>query len=321
MPKKQGQSLNRIAFKDEVTRIMRTLYSSLTLMKISEEYLSMKLIGSQSVLNIYPHAFPYNYYDVNLETVKKDIADNTSILFSRTIVDLIMNFENYFYNAIKRFYVINPEKIKDEDAQFQFKDLYGYINGEHYLVGIANALVDKKLRNKKTTEMINVFDAMVDAGYKVKVYSTEKFKKAHADIEEMALVRNAVVHNEGRVTMDLIKFNSGKYLKLNDRIRLDNRSCVNLHRSMFLIIDYLDSQFCVNTVKDNDVVGIISELFLQYGYEDKSTIRQIVNDITRTKFDDTLVYQVISETKKGVTNPKIIQNQELCNRILLNYFA
>lgn len=305
-----AKSIAYVIFKEEVTKILGSMYFSLTSFEITQNTLESSLTENRKILDIYDNIFPFSYFNVSFEEYKRTSMQYKTKLFERTIVDLITITENYCYDALTRIFVLNPDLFKSEEAKTSFSEIYTYIDGRDIYLGLCENLVQHKLRNKKTTEMLKEIGKYAKSGYTTSL--EEDFNK----IDMYSLIRNSIVHNNSLVTNDILKKGYTQFNSLEQKIPVDHQMCVDLSRSMLSLIEAFEVLYNENIIKDNDACALICEMYIEKGYEMPSVIKPHLNRILGVKIENQLITSSIAKIRRDRPLLQYIHYQDKTRRIV-----
>ncbi|MBG9564061.1 hypothetical protein [Brevibacillus agri] len=308
-----ARSIAYFIFKEEITKTMSSMYFSLSSFEITKNVLQTTLVGNKKILEVYDNRFPFSYFNVSYDEYTKSIEHFKRKIYERTIVDLISIIENYCYDVLFRIFVLNPEIIKDEKAQTTFSELYTFSEGRNIFLGLCENLVQNKLRNKKTTEMLEQIGKYAKSGYITSL--KDEFNK----IEYYSLIRNSIVHNDSYVTNDILKKNYPQFTSLSQKINVDHQMCVDLSQSMYALIDEFEIMYNQNVVKDNDACAIICELYIEKGLEAPAAIKPCLNKLLGVKIKNELITSSIAKIKRKIDIIQHVHYQDKARRIIQNF--
>ncbi len=252
------KSISFMHLKIKVTAALNNMYGVLSSLHLTEEYLQLNL-GDKKIMDVFGSEFPFAYFNKSLDEYKDLKTEMAETTCRGTYVTLISTFEDYAYDVLRRYFTLNSEKIKEESAQTTFADLHSYVSSHGPMQGLIENLVDKKLRNKKTTELLGVIASYCKSGVATKL--ADEVKR----VDEHSLVRNAIIHNDGYITNDLVKFDPAKYGATVKRVSITFRECIDLSHLIFKITKEFELQLLPNVIKEADIVAICKEIYIKTG--------------------------------------------------------
>jgi hypothetical protein len=305
------KSMNCIILQNEITDALQAMYASITSIDICKKNLENELTGNKKILDVYPNEYPYCYFNIDYN----DYVSRTHLLknkyYEQCIVNLITAIENCCYEILERYYILNFKTIKDEDASLSFKEIADYSNnGSDLEIGICKILVERKLRNEKTIDMLEKVGRITKNGF---VKNKQEFVNT---IDRYSLLRNCIIHNQARVTKDLHDNYEEIYGSINGKILVNHKDCVELSQSILRLMNEYDKQYYKTVIQENDYKALAKELFIMKGYESSTSINPVLNKIAMYKGSDEIISVSISEVKKNKKDIQYLQIRSKANNIL-----
>lgn len=300
------KSINGITLQNEITDALQTLYASITAIDVCSKTLQANLKDNKKILEIYPNEYPYCYFNIDYNEYFNKITRLNNKYYEQCLVNLIVAIENFCYEALERYYILNFDLLKEEDALLSFKEISEYSNnGSEIEIGICKILVEKKLRNEKTKSMLEKLGKITKNGF------CNNKSDLVDKINMYSLLRNCIIHNQSRVTKDLHLSYGHIYGNINSKLNTNHKDCVELSQSILKLIGEFDKLYYKAVIKDNDYKALVKELFIIKGYKSCAEINPVLNKIVMYKDSDKLISISISEVKK---KSKCIQYLQIRNK-------
>lgn len=245
------RSIPYIELKNKITSKLHMLYSTVTAYELLDKHMSTVVKGG-SILDFHPNEFPYSYYNISWDEFVGHKASYITNIYSNTIVSLISNLEEYCYSVLAQYFIINEEKMIDEKKQTSVSEMYLILRkNTDPVYELVHLLVDRKLRNKTTKEMLETIGRYVKSGY------LTEMKEDVRKIEEYMFIRNAIIHNNAYVTNDMLVLNPDKYPDKSKKIDIQHEMCVDLSRSIFRLVRAFEKQYNENVSDDVDAITVV----------------------------------------------------------------
>ena len=298
----------------EVTNILQTTYANITSLEIADHYLQKHLTTGKKILDIFPNEFPYNYYNIDIDTFKKSRTVYDVGIYRNCIVNLITTLENFCYDALERYFILDIAILAEENASFTFNELSNYMQKSAPEIALCKILVERKLRNEKTTNMLKKLGTYTKNGF---------IKKSNSDmikIDRYSLIRNCIVHNQSRVSNDLISEYGSEFGSIDSPIDINHKMCVDLSRSILNLVSEFDTLFVKNIVKDNDAIALVKECFILKGFDTLKDYSEMIQNILGGKIHRESIEKAIAEVKKDKLDIKSDQISVKSRRLIIDYF-
>jgi len=289
-----NKSICYIKMKEQITKTMQTLYCVITATEITEKYFIEKV--PSKLLDVLPKEYPYTYFNVSASEYIGMKGNIQKEIYQDTYISLISILEAYLYDVLNRYFSIYPDKIKDETHQTSFSDLYLYLDGNNTIVNIIDCLVDLKLRNRKTIDMFNIM-----AGFSKCGVMTE-LKNEFDRINEHSLVRNSIIHNDGYITNDLMKFDNKKYQKLSGKVDIGQSNCVDLCHLIFKVVKRFEIQYLANVILDEDKKAICKEIYRIIEKKKPFLCSKVLYQIFEEQINPSVIYMYFEEYDTNQSN-------------------
>lgn len=170
-------------------------------------------------------------------------------------------------------------------------------------IAVCKILVERKLRNEKTTKMLEKVGSTLKNGtFTTKVDLMDK-------IEKYSLLRNCIIHNQSRVTKDLFDKYGNLFGEINKPVAVGHKECVELSQSIIKLFTEFDKSYCKNIIKECDAVAFVSELFIKFGYEEIKKIKPLLNMLGISKCKNEIITSTLARVRRNIRDVQFIQIQ------------
>jgi hypothetical protein len=297
------KSINVSILQDEITKTLGSMYAAITALEICKGQFQLNIPLPKKTLDFYPNHFPYSYFHVDFTEFSKSFPSYQTKVYEQCLVGLITAVENCCYEILERYYIINFDKLAEQDAQLTFKELSAYSKGSEIEIGACKILVERKLRNEKTTKMLEKTGTTCMNG------TFTANKKKMDMIEKYALLRNCIIHNQSRVTKDLYDRFGTLFGGINKPVVVGHKDCVELSQTIMSLFAEFDKLYYKNIIKDCDAVAYVSEIFIQFGYDAAKNVKPILDKLGIHKCKGEVITSTIARVRRNVRNVQFLQIQ------------
>ncbi len=301
-------------FQNEVTEILQLTYANIVSLYVAQNYFKCNLSSDQKILDILPNKFPYSYYNVSKNDFLNKINIFEKSIYQNCMVNLIISIENFCYEALERYYILNIQELNAEESKLSFTEIYAHMQNARLEIVLCKILVERKLRNETTKNMLEKLGRITKNGF-VKTLENHIEK-----IDKYSLVRNCIVHNQSRVSRDLsVKYNS-EFGSIDEHINIDHKMCVDLSQTILDIVSEFDALYSKNVIKNYDAIALTKEFFILRGDSDYKIHKRMIDAILgRGKVTREIIDKSLSELKNQKAD---IFFEQICNkasRLIQNY--
>lgn len=296
--------MNTIASKVshlEITNILQQLYASISAYEITDIYLK-NILGDKSIREVMPKVFPYTYYNVNYRMFASKKNDYENYIYTNCIVNLIVCVENYCYEVLERCFILDKDAFIKEEASTTFKELALYMKEYDTRVALVKILVERKLRNEKTINMLKKISDYAKCGC-YQSMETNQIKK----INIYSLIRNCIIHNQSRVSKDLYDVAKDQFGLLNCNIIVNHKMCVDLSQAILDFISTFDARYSNTIIKDYDAMAFIKQYFTMTGEINPRVYKKMIYEKLSFKVKTDVVNKAIADKKNNIDDPAFEQ--------------
>ena len=144
----------------------------------------------------------------NVRKVLKRQRTVPTLARRQIMISLASNLEIYISDTLKHIFTINKDSLKSENSTLKDSDIIEAVSDKNVL----GALIDKKIRGLMYSEFENWIKYLrVNLGVDVRVPK---------QVKELFLVRNCIIHNNSKVSRELINKIKSKRYKFNKEVNL-----------------------------------------------------------------------------------------------------
>lgn len=290
------RTVNFVIFKRRLTAEIRNYWYCRTSFEYSARWWKEgNKVAEYEYITKYPGDSTQVFNSIDIPPTEY-VSAKDDVLWSvrgNAITNIVTAFETYLYYQIKRAIYLKPDLIEGSGIQFTAGELASSYSTLDHKDWLAEAVVNKYIRNNSHRKMIKKVDKLIKGGV-----SNGQATMIDRWCRKVTL-RNALIHNARIVNKELVEEWPEKYTKIGEDIVLEDGDVVRTHHVAYELAKKIDEQFQRAIIEDEDARILARVIYLMDRTKTNGQIAGAVFKILNYPFSKDMADSAIAYQKKS----------------------
>jgi hypothetical protein len=285
-------TLSFFKFKKSLEQEIRIFWTNQVAFRLSENTFDESLPENLKLTKIWGVASPFSYLDISIPELKEQLKQGKNFTMQNLIVSFTMVFEQFLFDTLRHTIYLQPDLLKNSGMQIELSAISTTLGEKGDLLNwIATTYADRI--NRKETH-IEIYQRIA----KLMLRDIKDVQPLLIYWHNVTLLRNAIVHNNRRVTNELSINWPDKFSNEGKSIIIEENLIKVIQKSMLKIAKKIDSIVQLVVVKDADAKLLAREVFVRHGIENPNHIARIIHNNLSYKIDQISIEAALAQQRR-----------------------